>query len=55
MFRKAFGGERYGHPVPEPRYAAINFVVPGLFAVILMAFPPLLTALAVARERGHRL
>jgi len=25
--------------------------VPGLFAVILMAFPPLLTALAVVRER----
>lgn len=27
------------------------FVVPSLFAVILMAFPPLLTALAVVRER----
>lgn len=28
-----------------------NFVVPGLFALILMAFPPMLTALAVVRER----
>jgi ABC-2 type transport system permease protein len=28
-----------------------RFVVPGLYAVILMAFPPLLTALAVVRER----
>src|SRR6516164_4997099 len=28
-----------------------NYVVPGLFAVILMAFPPLLTALAVVREK----
>lgn len=27
-----------------------NFIIPGLFAVILMAFPPLLTALAVVRE-----
>jgi len=29
-------------------------VVPGLFAVILMGFPPLLTALAVVRERERR-
>lgn len=28
-----------------------NVIVPGLFAVILMAFPPLLTALAIAREK----
>jgi len=28
-----------------------NTLVPGLFGVILMAFPPLLTALAVVRER----
>jgi ABC-2 type transport system permease protein len=28
-----------------------NYVVPGLFAVILMAFPPLLTALAIVREK----
>ena len=28
-----------------------NYVVPGLFGVILMAFPPLLTALAVVREK----
>ena len=30
---------------------SVNTIVPGLFAVILMAFPPLLTALAVVRER----
>ena len=35
----------------NPELRSRNFVVPGLFAVILMAFPPLLTALAVARER----
>ncbi len=28
-----------------------TFIVPGLFAVILMAFPPLLTALAIVREK----
>lgn len=28
-----------------------NYIVPGLFGVILMAFPPLLTALAVVREK----
>jgi len=28
-----------------------NYVVPGLFSVILMAFPPLVTALAVVREK----
>jgi ABC-2 type transport system permease protein len=27
------------------------FIIPGLFPVILMAFPPLLTALAIVRER----
>lgn len=30
---------------------SVNSIVPGLFAVILMAFPPLLTALAVVREK----
>ncbi len=30
---------------------SVNYIVPGLFAVILMAFPPLLTTLAVVRER----
>lgn len=30
---------------------SINYVVPGLFGVILMAFPPLLTALAIVREK----
>ena len=28
-----------------------NYIVPGLFGVILMAFPPLLTALALVREK----
>jgi ABC-2 type transport system permease protein len=28
-----------------------NYIVPGLFGVILMAFPPLLTARAVVREK----
>lgn len=30
---------------------SINYVVPGLFGVILMAFPPLLTALSIVREK----
>ncbi len=35
----------------NPALRSENYVIPGLFAVILMAFPPLLTALAVVRER----
>lgn len=35
----------------NPALRSANFVVPGLFAVILMAFPPLLTALAIVREK----
>lgn len=35
----------------NPALRSEYFIVPGLFAVILMAFPPLLTALAVVRER----
>lgn len=35
----------------NPDLRGERFVVPGLFAVILMAFPPLLAALAVVRER----
>lgn len=35
----------------NPTLRSANFVVPGLFAVILMAFPPLLTALAIVREK----
>jgi ABC-2 type transport system permease protein len=35
----------------NPGLRSEHYVVPGLFAVILMAFPPLLTALAVVRER----
>lgn len=35
----------------NPALRSATFVVPGLFAVILMAFPPLLTALAIVREK----
>lgn len=35
----------------NPQLRSRDFIVPGLFAVILMAFPPLLAALAVAREK----
>jgi ABC-2 type transport system permease protein len=35
----------------NPQLRSRDFIVPGLFAVILMAFPPMLTALAVAREK----
>tara|TARA_R110002110_G_C13462523_1_gene718425 strand:- start:1164 stop:2261 length:1098 start_codon:yes stop_codon:yes gene_type:complete len=51
-------------PEPDPGYLqpeirvwynaslrSVNYIVPGLFAVILMAFPPLLTALAIVREK----
>ena len=35
----------------NPQLRSRDFIVPGLFAVILMAFPPMLTALAVSREK----
>lgn len=35
----------------NPELRSANYIVPGLFAVILMAFPPMLTALAVVREK----
>jgi len=35
----------------NPSLRSATYVVPGLFGVILMAFPPLLTALAIAREK----
>lgn len=35
----------------NPGLKSANYIVPGLFAVILMAFPPMLTALAVTREK----
>lgn len=35
----------------NPALRSVNYVVPGLFGVILMAFPPLLTALALTREK----
>lgn len=35
----------------NPSLESINTIVPGLFGVILMAFPPLLSALAIVREK----
>ncbi|MCZ7574390.1 MAG: ABC transporter permease [Ardenticatenaceae bacterium] len=35
----------------NPGLKSVNSVVPGLFAVILLAFPPLLSALSVVREK----
>ena len=35
----------------NPEMRSVNYVVPGLFGVILLAFPPLLTTLAVVREK----
>lgn len=35
----------------NPSMRSTTYIVPGLFAVILMAFPPLLTALAIVREK----
>ncbi|MGQ9424346.1 ABC transporter permease [Gilvimarinus sp. F26214L] len=35
----------------NPSMKSVNYIVPGLFGVILMAFPPLLTALAITREK----
>ncbi len=35
----------------NPALRSVTYVVPGLFGVILMAFPPLLTALAITREK----
>lgn len=35
----------------NPALRSVNDIVPGLFGVILMAFPPLLTALAIVREK----
>ena len=35
----------------NPSLESVNTIVPGLFGVILMAFPPLLSALAIVREK----
>ena len=35
----------------NPEMRSVNYVVPGLIGVLLMAFPPLLTALAIVREK----
>jgi ABC-2 type transport system permease protein len=38
----------------NPQLRSANYIVPGLLAVIMMSFPPLLTALAVVREKESR-
>jgi ABC-2 type transport system permease protein len=54
---RSYGRAPAGHVRVEMRVwynaemRSANYVVPGLFAVILMAFPPLLTALAIVREK----
>jgi ABC-2 type transport system permease protein len=54
---RGYGRARAGHVRVEMRVwynaemRSANYVVPALFAVILMAFPPLLTALAIVREK----
>jgi ABC-2 type transport system permease protein len=51
-----------GYPIPErvqlisrvwynAPMKSVNYIVPGLFAVLLMAFPPMLTALSIVREK----
>lgn len=35
----------------NPQMQSVNYIVPGLYGVILMAFPPLLTTLAIVREK----
>lgn len=35
----------------NPPMKSVNYIVPGLFSVLLMAFPPMLTALAIVREK----
>jgi ABC-2 type transport system permease protein len=37
----------------NPTLKSTNFIAPGLIGVVLMAFPPLLTALAIVREKEH--
>jgi len=53
-----FGGDSTAQPVRaeirvwyNPSLRSVAYVIPGLIGVILMAFPPLLTALAIAREK----
>lgn len=35
----------------NPPLRSVNYIVPGLFAVLLMAFPPMLTALSIVKEK----
>jgi ABC-2 type transport system permease protein len=37
----------------NPDLKSLNYIVPGLFTVILMVFPPLLSTLAIVREKEH--
>jgi len=55
---RALGAERVSEGIRaearvwyNPALRSSTFVVPGLFTVILMAFPPLLTVLAIVREK----
>lgn len=56
----SFGNASAAAVIPDvrvwynPQLRSANYVVPGLLAVIMMAFPPLLTALAVVREKESR-
>jgi ABC-2 type transport system permease protein len=53
------GGQAGPGVVPEPRVwfnpelKSVNFIVPGLFSLILITFAPLLSTLAIVREREH--
>ncbi len=53
--KKGLSMERSIGVVPRvwynPPMKSVNYIVPGLFAVLLMAFPPMLTALAIVREK----
>ena len=59
LIHEATGGETPPGPavVAEPRVwfnpglKSVNYVVPGLFSLILMTLPPLLSTLAIVRER----
>lgn len=58
VLQGAGSGARAGPAVvPEPRVwfnpelKSVNYIVPGLFSFILMALPPLLSTLAIVRER----
>lgn len=51
LFERRITTEAFIRVVPRvwynPPMESVNYIVPGLFAVLLMAFPPLLTAVAI--------